>query len=782
MTAAAADSSRNSFLDVVRTVAILRVVVWHAYGYAWISYLVASMPAMFFVAGSLMARSLGRAGGVSVIYRRFRRLLIPFWLYGLVAVTVMFAYERESALSIADVPGRAIAWWLFPAWDPEGSKWGLTLWAPLWYLRCLTWLLLASPLLVFAWRRTGWALLVVPLGGMAVAEYQRRQGHALPWQVEDLGLYATFWILGFAYEGKRFATFHLVDRLVLCAAFVAMGAAWAVTQPVPGHVVNASAPLHLFAGLAWLFGALSVEGWLARSAQRPSISGVIYWVNERALTIYLWHAAGLFVMYRLLWAEDRSDVARKVLALPIVLAVTFLCVIAFGWLEDAAGGRRPRIWPARPGVARLNRIRLTAVAVPGLIVIVAAVVLIGAAGQSVADGAGIDAEQLNRQTVPPSGVGLQIRTSRIQVAAAPPVQRTNSGISSAVTVDELQRETEDWLRESGLTGVSLTLLRPSGEGWSAAIGHHASGEPFDIDEAYDTASVTKTFTAALVLRLVEGGLVALDDPLSRFVPDYPAAANVTVRQLLQHTSGLIATDGIAPFDALELAANKGLQSEPGTAFRYSSPGYYMLGLVIEQVMGVSYTRALHQDLLGPLGLNATFMDEESNPLPESTHPYRADRYGYEGITWTSGGLHLEIVPEFEYHGRLWTSAGLRSTTNDLARWTLDLWGSDRVVSAGSLEAMTTFLGPEFQYAGLATYPYCPCWREGERIRAERWGHLGLTGLIEYDPVDRIALAVSTSGTTVDEQVIVALDDLSLRLRRLVRGREMPMAERIARRP
>ena len=86
--------------------------------------------------------------------------------------------------------------------------------------------------------------------------------------------------------------------------------------------------------------------------------------------------------------------------------------------------------------------------------------------------------------------------------------------------------------------------------------------------------------------------------------------------------------------------------------------------------------------------------------------------------------------------------------------------------------MTTFLGPEFQYAGLGTYPFCPCWVENGALQAERWGHYGRSGVLEYDPRDRIAVAIYTSGTDIDERLIVAYDELSKRVRNLLRGRAL----------
>jgi hypothetical protein len=87
--------------------------------------------------------------------------------------------------------------------------------------------------------------------------------------------------------------------------------------------------------------------------------------------------------------------------------------------------------------------------------------------------------------------------------------------------------------------------------------------------------------------------------------------------------------------------------------------------------------------------------------------------------------------------------------------------------------MTSFLGPEFQYAGLGTYPFCPCWKVDGRLVADRWGHYGRSGVMEYDPQDQIAFTLFTSGTDIDERLIVAYDDLSKRIRDLVRGRALP---------
>ncbi|MSQ61481.1 MAG: hypothetical protein EXR43_02735 [Dehalococcoidia bacterium] len=738
--------------------AILRVVAWHTYGYAVLSYLIASMPAMFFVAGALMAHSLRRGGALTVLYRRFYRLLIPLWLIGAFAIAVMIGYNHQNPSPATQFDRTNVLWWILPIWDPQGSDWGLTWWTTLWYLRATAWLLLASPPLLWLWRRIGPALLILPLLGIILTEERLRADHTLAWQVQDFALYSFFWMLGFAYTDGLFARFSTPVRALLALAFAVEAAVWALTQDVPGGIVNASYPLHLLVGLAWLFGALAIEAPLGRLAQRPRISSAIYWVNERALTIYLWQSAGLFCMYQILWAEPHSRLTRDLLALPIVASVTLLATLLFGWAEDVAAGRAPRLWPRRPGSPQRRRgalstaalgLAATAMAASGLW----AVLVTG--GDVVAESATTLGTSRAR-TVPPSGVGLRLRTERARIFASAPTPAAPSRTRPVTTV-ELQTDLESWLNEKGFSGATVTIMRGSGETWTGAAGLHAWGTPFEANELYGIASITKTFTVALIMRLVEHGLVDLDAPMSHYVREYPLASQFTVRQLIQHRSGLIPTDQLPPDEALAEAELAGLQFEPGSDFLYSTPGYMLLGLVIENVMNRSYTEVLHRDLLDPLGLTFTYMDEDLLPLDYSTHPY-----------W--------VHPELGYYGILWSAGGIWSTTEDLARWANALWGGDTVVSPASLDAMTTFLGREFAFTGLGTYPFCPCWTEDRRLRADTWGHLGVSGMIEYDPEDRIAVSMSISGTLVDENVEMALEDLSIRLRDLIRGRPFAAAE------
>src|SRR5690606_5351764 len=138
------------------------------------------------------------------------------------------------------------------------------------------------------------------------------------------------------------------------------------------------------------------------------------------------------------------------------------------------------------------------------------------------------------------------------------------------------------------------------------------GVALSPDHVFRIGSVTKQFGAAAVLRLVEEGKLGLDDPLSKFLPDYPNGASISVRQLLNHTSGLKSYTGIEgvmegpirlDLDTAALVASfKDLPADfpPGTDWAYNDSGYVLVGAVIEAASGQAWHQYLEQALLAPL--------------------------------------------------------------------------------------------------------------------------------------------------------------------------------------
>lgn len=137
-------TGRDRYFDALRAVALVRVVAYHTFGWAWAGLVFPSMGVMFALAGSLMAKSLERPA-LKVVKSRMRRLLPPFWFWGFFVVVAMLIHDW--------MPGWQIVFWIVPVGDPPGNEWGIQAWEILWYLRTYLWFVLMSPLLLKVFRK-----------------------------------------------------------------------------------------------------------------------------------------------------------------------------------------------------------------------------------------------------------------------------------------------------------------------------------------------------------------------------------------------------------------------------------------------------------------------------------------------------------------------------------------------------------------------------------------------------------------------------------------------------
>ena len=266
------------------------------------------------------------------------------------------------------------------------------------------------------------------------------------------------------------------------------------------------------------------------------------------------------------------------------------------------------------------------------------------------------------------------------------------------------------------------------------------------DTRFRIASLTKQFTAALVLQLAEAGDLDLDAPVSRYLPDYPAAqARVTVHQLLSQTSGIPEHLGLPGFDDMKrrpyapdsfLAVFSGLplDFEPGSRFAYSNSNYYLLGVLIEHATGQPYAEVLRERLLTPLGLADTGYDDGATVIDRMARGYARVGAGYEHATY--------LDPSVPY------AAGMMySTAQDLVRWTQALHRGEPFERAETLERMTTPVHDDYAYGlGVSMLPLGP-----SPVRAI--GHSGgifgfSTFLLHVPDTGRtVAVLANTEGST-----------------------------------
>ncbi|MGO8957178.1 MAG: serine hydrolase domain-containing protein [Streptosporangiaceae bacterium] len=215
-----------------------------------------------------------------------------------------------------------------------------------------------------------------------------------------------------------------------------------------------------------------------------------------------------------------------------------------------------------------------------------------------------------------------------------------------------------------VAGGELVHAGGRGESW-------VGGPVPDVGTVFRIASMTKSFTAAMVLLLRDRGALHLDDRAQDYVPELqglvlPASdcSPITIRQLLTMTAGFPTDDpwgdqqqGLAPAAFAELLASGGVRCAwaPGTRFEYSNLGYAVLGKVVEAVTGADYATAVRQHVLGPLGLDRTGF-----AAGEFDQAELARGYGREAGAW----IEIEPAP----HGAFAPMGGLFSCVRDLSRW------------------------------------------------------------------------------------------------------------------
>jgi CubicO group peptidase (beta-lactamase class C family) len=270
------------------------------------------------------------------------------------------------------------------------------------------------------------------------------------------------------------------------------------------------------------------------------------------------------------------------------------------------------------------------------------------------------------------------------LALAPLPQADRAG--EAARIDE---RVQAAMRAPGAVGISVAVARGDELLYARAYGFAdlEFAVPADEETLFRIGSVTKTFTAAAVLKLAERGKLALDEPLTRYLPDYPTHGHeITLRHLLTHTSGIPNYTDLGerwePLQARELADEEllalwtdlELDFPPGTRWSYSNSGYYLLGMVVARVSGKSYPEFLRDVFLDPLKLARTRYDSNREVLLN-----RAQGYAY------ADGRFLNDLPlGMSQPG---AAGGLVSTASDLVRWQQALVAG-RAVEPASFEEMT----------------------------------------------------------------------------------------------
>jgi CubicO group peptidase (beta-lactamase class C family) len=211
--------------------------------------------------------------------------------------------------------------------------------------------------------------------------------------------------------------------------------------------------------------------------------------------------------------------------------------------------------------------------------------------------------------------------------------------------------------------------------------------PNSAETKFRLGSITKQFTATLILQLVDQGKVKLDGKISDYLPDYrkDIGDKVTVHQLLNHTSGIPSYTGMPGFfqdvsrnpfkveDFVKKYASNDLEFEPGSKFSYNNSGYFLLGAIIEKVSGKSYEQVLKENVFEPLGMKNSGYDHFDTLIEKRATGYQKTANGFFNAPY----LDMSIP---------YAAGSLYSTVEDLYLWDQALY-TDRVLPAQTKQVM-----------------------------------------------------------------------------------------------
>jgi D-alanyl-D-alanine carboxypeptidase len=321
------------------------------------------------------------------------------------------------------------------------------------------------------------------------------------------------------------------------------------------------------------------------------------------------------------------------------------------------------------------------------------------------------------------------------------------------SVDALAAEA---LQTGPVAGLSIALVARGNAVIEKGYGYadQEAGVPATPETSYPIASVSKHFTAGLILRLADQGKLSLDDPLRRFYPAArPRIGELTIRHLLDHTSGLTRGGPAPRAAALSVITRGGTARAQGEDWDYSNYNYSLLGLVIEQASGRDYSQFVHDEIVVPLGLTGTGYCEDGTAVPGRGRDYQ------------SGVKRVSPTPYWTEQ-KFFAAGGLCSTVRDLVRWEKAL-EEGRVISPPMLEAMRT---PARLPRGLeADYGYGT--RLGITGSHRKLGHTGggqsNKAVLARYPDDDVTVAVLLN--TERSNARVTATDLEERIERLFFG-------------
>jgi D-alanyl-D-alanine carboxypeptidase len=338
--------------------------------------------------------------------------------------------------------------------------------------------------------------------------------------------------------------------------------------------------------------------------------------------------------------------------------------------------------------------------------------------------------------------------------AAEPAERRDAALVAGI--DSLVHL---WLQVDPTPGISVAVVLRGDtiviDGYGLA--DVEQGERVSDGTVFGVASVTKIFTAAAVMRLVDEGRLRLDASLVELLPEYAGPGGAaTVHELLNHTSGIPsytrrgssywqrAHEQLSADEVLALFAREPPDFEPGASWAYNNSAYFLLGVIVERVSGRPFGEYLTDTLLRPLGLERTRLCDDP-----AIEPYRATGYRLDEGRLVSAHPYASVI---EMHAG---AGALCSTPRELVRWMRALHGG-QLVSEAAYARMTAPTAVDsvhqrhpYARGGQTPQPYgyglFVGSYDGQRVVSHIGGYTGFTSVLAHYPEHDLTIAVVANG-------------------------------------
>lgn len=355
-----------------------------------------------------------------------------------------------------------------------------------------------------------------------------------------------------------------------------------------------------------------------------------------------------------------------------------------------------------------------------------------------------------------NGAGLAGPSGRLQLASVVSVKSASSQNTPLAQADatQLQQILDERRTALHIPGAAAAVIFPDGSIWKAGSGlaQMTVSEASTAKVPFVVGSITKTFVTAAIMQLAGEGTLSIDDPLSNWLPDYPRADQITLRELLGHTSGVYNYFEYPTYNKKVFQTEKdhywtpqeildtfvgNPYCDPGTCFHYSNTGFILLGLVVEAATGLPLGKVLKQRFFKPLGLAHTYFQGTAAPPAVS-----AKGYLYKSGAWHEWSDETNYRPTISAASVAWSAGEIVSSSRDIAKWAAALYGG-HVVSADALAAMEDYTyapGSNGTY-GLGTWSRV---KNGVRMYGHTGSLRGFDAAMWYYPNTQLTVVVLTN--------------------------------------